>query len=355
MSERAFLWVTHQVAVTRWVKAEVAARAPHLKFAFSRPGLTTFKVDGGDASPASAVPTSFARAWGLSLGRADAPATALEVIRGLTDQPVRLHVFERDIDVPVDEQDLTVRGRRAAAVDAALRAAAPSAFLPEARARAGDRVIDVVVPHGREPDEPWLIGVHDHDGDAPATRHGPWPGGVDHVPLPAEAPSRAWCKIEEALRWADLEPAPGETCVEIGSAPGGASYAMLCRGVNVLGVDPGEMHAAVTGFAGPHGNRFTHLHMPAAEVPKKALPRAFEWLLCDVNLAPMVALKYIERFVALAHGGLRAAVLTLKLNDDGVFEALPRILARIDKLGARTVRVTQLPSHRSEVVAILTW
>ena len=83
--------------------------------------------------------------------------------------------------------------------------------------------------------------------------------------------------------------------------------------------------------------------------------RHIVWLASDVNLAPMIALKYVERFVALAHGGLRGAFITLKLNDDGVFEALPRLAARIAKLGAAHVRYTQLPSHRSEIVAILDW
>lgn len=338
----AFVWITHQVAATRWLKAELGARAPGWKFAFARPGLTTYKVDGAVTQP----PTSFARAWGQSLGRA---ADAAEVLALVGDPAgARLHVFEREIDVPVDEQDATVRGTRAAAVEAALRAR--GGFADDVRARAGDRVIDVIVPHGREPDEPWLVGTHVHGGD-----HGPWPGGVPHVAPPPEAPSRAWCKIEEALRWADLEPAPGEIAVELGSAPGGASYALLARGLTVHGIDPGAMDPRVLGFAGPHGNRFVHHHVPAAEVRRAELPRRYQWLLNDVNLAPMVALKYVERYVALAHGGLRGAVLTLKLNDDGVFEALPRLLDRIGKLGARRVRVTQLPSHRSEVAAILDW
>lgn len=341
-----FLWVTHQVATTRWLKTELATAAPHYRFAFARPGLTTFKVDG----PLVGMPTAFARAWGRSLGRATTPAEVLAAIAPEVTGPVRLHVFERDIDVPVDEQDAAVRGTRAAAVEAALRAHAPTAFLPEARARAGDRVVDVIVPHGREPDEPWLVGVHDHD-----KRHGPWPGGVQHVPPPPEAPSRAWCKIEEALRWADLEPQPRDIAVEIGSSPGGASYALLARGLDVHGIDPGVMHPDVLGFEGPHGNRFVHHHMPAAEVERRNLPHRYQWLLLDVNLAPMVALRYVERFVALAHGGLCGAVLTLKLNDDGVFAALPRLLERVRKLGPSQVRVTQLPSHRSEVAAILTW
>jgi 23S rRNA (cytidine2498-2'-O)-methyltransferase len=252
-------------------------------------------------------------------------------------------VWERDIDVPVDEQDQAVRGTRAAQVEAELRAR--GAFADDVRARAGERVVDVIVPHASEPDEPWLVGAHVHDAG-----HGPWPGGVPHVAPPPEAPSRAWCKIEEALRWADLEPAAGEIAVELGSSPGGASYAMLVRGLEVHGVDPGAMDPRVLAF-----DRFHHHHVPAAEVQRKDLPRRYQWLLNDINLAPMVALKYVERFVALAHGGLRGAVLTLKLNDDGVFAALPRLLERIGKLGAARVRVTQLPSHRSEVVAILTW
>ncbi len=358
MPPRAFVWATHHVASARWLKAELAQTAPNLHFAFSRPGLTTFRVDpaaGSRAmgSPELRLPSSFARAFGLSLGRATTAAEVLALLEPHRGAPLRLHVFERDLDVPVDEQDASTMGQRAAAVEAELRAAAPEAFLPEARAAIGELVADVIVPHATQPDEPFLVGLHRHD-----SHHGPYPGGVGHVPPPAEAPSRAYCKIEEALRWAELTPAPGETAVELGSSPGGATWSLLRRGLHVYGVDPGEMHPltkAFTGKQGGHENRFVHLHMPAAEVPKSALPRQYQWLLLDINLAPMAALRYVERFVALAHGGLKGAVLTIKLNDDGVFAALPRLLERIRKLGATQLRVTQLPSHRSEVAAILRW
>jgi 23S rRNA (cytidine2498-2'-O)-methyltransferase len=359
MSERSFVWATHQVAAMRWLKAELARTAPHLQFAFARPGMTTFRVDAAVAAAHGReargleglrLPSSFARAWGRSLGRASSAEQVLELLAPHLGAPLRLHVFERDVDVPADEQDATVAGRRAAAVEAALRALAPRAFWPEVRAVGGELVADVIVPHGAEPDEPYLVGVHRHD-----EHRGPWPGGVAHVAPPPDAPSRAWCKIEEALRWADLAPAPGDIAVEIGSAPGGATLALLRRGLTVYGIDPGEMHPLTKRFRGPGDNRFVHLHMPAAEVPKRALPRQYQWLLLDVNLAPMVALRYVERFVALAHGGLKGAVLTIKLNDEGVFVALPRLLERIHKLGAPRLAVTQLPSHRSEVVAILAW
>nr|MBA3820003.1 hypothetical protein [Deltaproteobacteria bacterium] len=152
-----------------------------------------------------------------------------------------------------------------------------------------------------------------------------------------------------------LQPEPGERAVELGSAPGGASFALLERGLEVHGVDPGAMAPAVLAYRGAEGNRFVHHAMPAAEVDRRAVPRPIQWLASDVNLAPMVALRYVERFVALARGTLRGAFITLKLNDEGIFEALPRLMSRVERLGAREVRYTQLPSHRSEIVALLAW
>jgi 23S rRNA (cytidine2498-2'-O)-methyltransferase len=345
--DSTFVWFTHQPASTAWLKRELATKRPDLRFAFSRPGLTTYKVDTARADEPNA--SSFARAHGRSLGRGTSVDDVLAAAAALPS-PVVLHVFERDPDRPADERDLTVAGTRAAALDAALRAAAPERFVERALAQLGDTVLDVIVAPAEEPDDGIFVGWHRHDDS-----HGPFPGGVPHVAIPAAAPSRAWAKIEEAIRWSNLIPRAGEHAVELGSAPGGASYALLERGLHVHGVDPGAMDPRVLAYVGPSGNRFTHHAVPAAEVARKDLPRTYEWLASDVNLAPMVALKYVERFVALAHGGLHGAFITLKLNDDGVFEALPRLATRIAKLGAKRVRYTQLPSHRSEIVAILEW
>jgi 23S rRNA (cytidine2498-2'-O)-methyltransferase len=308
--------------------------------------LTTFKVEEARADEANA--TSFARAHGRSLGHAASVAEILTLAD--TVGPSVLHVFERDPDRPADERDPAIAGTRAAALDAALRVEAPARFVERVEAHDGELVLDVIVAPAEEPDDGIFVGWHRHDAN-----RGAFPGGVEHVAIPASAPSRAWAKIEEAIRWSGLVPRPGEHAVELGSAPGGASFALLERGLNVHGVDPGAMDPRVLAYVGAAGNRFTHHAMPAAEVARKDLPRTYEWLASDVNLAPMVALKYVERFVALAHGGLRGAFITLKLNDDGVFEALPRLAARIAKLGAKRVRYTQLPSHRSEIVAILEW
>ncbi|HRC58777.1 MAG TPA: hypothetical protein PKU97_22795, partial [Kofleriaceae bacterium] len=84
MPAPAFVWVTHHVAATRWLKAELRRTAPHLTFAFARPGLTTFRVDGSrapeDRTPSARVPSSFARAFGLSLGRATTAAEVMALV-----------------------------------------------------------------------------------------------------------------------------------------------------------------------------------------------------------------------------------------------------------------------------------
>src|SRR6185369_9674873 len=195
---------------------------------FSRPGLTTFKVDAARADEPNA--SSFARAYGRSLGR----ATAVDEVLALVGDATILHVFERDPDVAADERDATVAGTRAAALDVALRAI--GRFADRIEAQAGELVLDVIVAPAEQPDDGMFVGWHRHD----PTR-GPFPGGVPHVTIPAGAPSRAWAKIEEAIRWSGLVPRAGETAVELGSAPGGASLALLERGLNVHGVDPGAM------------------------------------------------------------------------------------------------------------------
>jgi hypothetical protein len=169
---RAFVWATHHVSAARWLKAELAERAPELSFAFSRPGLTTFRVADSAlrarGKPEVALPSSFARAWGLSLGRAAGASEVLELLAPHRGAPLRLHVFERDVEAPVDERDPALAGRRAAALEAELRAAAPEAFLPGARAAAVELVADVIAPHGSAEDEPLLVGLHRAGGD-----HGP--------------------------------------------------------------------------------------------------------------------------------------------------------------------------------------
>src|SRR5262249_19131429 len=152
----------------------------------------------------------------------------------------------------------------------------------------------------------------------------PWPGGAYPVDIPAAAPSRAYRKLEEALAFSDAPLRRGDVAVEIGSAPGGASYALLARGLEVIGVDPGAMDPGV--LANP---RFRHLAVPVGGLRRAELPRRVHWLLLDVNLAPQVALHAMQRFVGALRRDLIGVFFTLKLNDWGMADAVPSLLDRV--------------------------
>ena len=110
-------------------------------------------------------------------------------------------------------------------------------------ARRGAYILDCVLV---EPDQ-WWIGYH--RADQIATR---WPGGMLALDLPTGAVSRAWLKMEEAMRWSHLPMPVGTQIAEIGSAPGGASQALLARGMIVTGIDPAEMAPEVLKHAHVH-------------------------------------------------------------------------------------------------------
>ncbi|MGD0897810.1 MAG: SAM-dependent methyltransferase, partial [Thermoguttaceae bacterium] len=349
------MFVTCQVGAEKAVKDELARRWPDFRGAFSRPGFLTFKLPDGFHLPGNFdLDSVFARAWGFSLGKVEetaqsektgrqgdketgrqgdkecvaislAPCLPLSLSPPLPvslspfrsaalaravwdrfgDRPAtRIHAWERDRFEPGEhrfEPSITP-----AAVEAyeALRRTCPS---PQALAggnhlaqpaRIGDWVLDcAVVDPGQ-----WWIGYH--RARSVPTR---WPGGLMPLALPPDAVSRAWLKMEEALRWSELPIPKRARCAEIGSAPGGASQALLARGLEVLGIDPAEMDPAVLGHP-----RFRHIRRRAADVPRREF-RKIRWLTADMNVAPSYTLDVVESIVMHPEASVRGLLLTLKL------------------------------------------
>ena len=149
------------------------------------------------------------------------------------------------------------------------------------------RVLDVVLV---EPNE-WWFGYH--RAASPPAR---WPGGMIPVVMPDHAVSRAYAKMQEALAWSGLPIEAGDECVEIGCAPGGASQALLDRGLFVTGIDPADVDEAVV--ASP---RFRHLRKRGQEVRRHEF-QGVRWLAADMNIAPQDALAEVESIVT--HPGL---------------------------------------------------
>ncbi len=161
--------------------------------------------------------------------------------------------------------------------------------------------------------------------------------------LPADAVSRAWLKMEEALRWSELPISPGARVAEIGSAPGGASQALLSRGLIVTGIDPAEMAPVVLKHP-----RFTYIRHRSMEVRRRNFQK-IRWLTADMNVAPEYTLDAVEAIVTHPRVNVRGLLLTLKLPEWELASSLPEYVARIRGWGYNVVRARQLQYDRREV------
>jgi 23S rRNA (cytidine2498-2'-O)-methyltransferase len=276
----------------------------------------TFKSPNA-VTPEDPSGSSFARVWGRSIGAAGDPEAAAAQLAAIG--PARVHAFARDPEAPPELGPWQALG-------------------PGGAAEPGELVADVIVARG---EGAWL-GVHRHDASLPA-----YPGGGIPVEVPADAPSRAYAKIEEAIAWARLPVVAGQVALEIGAAPGGAVLALARRGLTVWGVDTGNLAPHVAQHPNVH-----HLAKKVGALRWEELPERVDWLLVDVNLAPQVAVHEVARLMPRLKTHLIGAVITLKLNDWTFASALPALVERIRGMGLPDVRLRHLPSNRREVCAI---
>lgn len=324
-----------------WLKAEWAREAPSMRASFQRPGLVTFKCDDPDAPR---VPSVFARVQGTSVGFAKDDDAIRALVAGLPVPPTRVHVFARaaaevgsrgdegPVPAPLPDEVIRLRSTFAAQMHG-------NAALSDV-AMIGDSVLDLAVAEG----EPTFVGTHVH-----GVMDAPYPGADPRIPLPAAAPSRAYLKLEEALAFSGETIGPSDVVIEAGCAPGGASLAMLSRGARVVGIDPGD----VASLLGTFGDRFTHHQIPVGAVTREMLPRRATVLVCDVHLAPAIAIRAMRRLVAMYRPSLRLFVMTLKLNDRRVADDIPRLLEQLRALGPCSLLATQLPANRQEITVVM--
>jgi 23S rRNA (cytidine2498-2'-O)-methyltransferase len=356
--QRQFVFMTCRAGAEGALKQEVGRTSPEWRVAFSRPGFLTFKHLGDrplDDAQLAERQWTFAHAHGISLGR-----VAGEHLSQLTDQLWKLegvvalaasladiHVWQREevADRRASDELHSLVTPLAAEIECAIRQAAPASCTrlrrqSTAPRRASPRqrmVLDVVVV---EPGQ-WWVGYH-----RATTLAERWPGGLIPVTMPEQAVSRAYGKLEEAVAWSGLPLAQGDECVEIGCAPGGASQALLDRGMFVTGIDPADVDPRVARHP-----RFRHLRKRGKEVPRKEF-EGVRWLVADMNIAPQATLETVESIVTHPGVTIRGLILTLKLSEWEEAERLPQFAARVRAWGYRDVRIRQLVRGAQEVCLV---
>jgi len=105
-------------------------------------------------------------------------------------------------------------------------------------------------------------------------------------------PSRAYRKLWEALTLIGRRPLPGETCLDLGSSPGGWSWALQRLGARVISVDKAPLAPEIARLPGiEHRSESAFALDPARIGP-------VDWLFSDVVCYPARLLALVERWLA---------------------------------------------------------
>jgi 23S rRNA (cytidine2498-2'-O)-methyltransferase len=148
----------------------------------------------------------------------------------------------------------------------------------------------------------------------------PFPNGEVHfVEDRSGPPSRAYLKLWEALTLIGCRPQPGERCLDLGSSPGGWSWALQQMGAKVVSVDKAGLAPGIARLPGiEHRFESAFALDPGAFGP-------LDWLFSDVVCYPTRLLALVERW--LAAGTCRRFVCTVKFQGRTDHEAARRFAA----------------------------
>ncbi len=304
--------------------ADEAAREPLL--AFARQTLP-------DPVPLAATSVS---AWARAAAERLLPWLAARA----PDAPWRLHMLR------VGDPALQPGPRRAALIEAALidelerrrrrvlRARTPDPATPRAP---GEAIVQVALA---TPDSGWL-SFAEGDGLRRLRRVlSRFPGGACPVPEDRRPPARAYRKLLEVeARWG-RRIAPGETCADLGAAPGSWTFVALQRGARVTAVDRAPLRADLA--------RHPSLTCVRGDAFKWLPDEPVDWLLFDVVAEPARSVELLSRW--LDARACRRFVLTVKFKGDSG-DAVLRDLAALAAGGGVELVLRRLDTNGNEATA----
>ena len=126
-------------------------------------------------------------------------------------------------------------------------------------------------------------------------------------------PSRAYLKLWEACTLWRKWPLPGETCLDLGAAPGGWTWAIAQLGARVTAVDRSPLEPAIARMPGVSMRQESAFGIdPALEAP-------VDWLFSDIIAYPSRLLTLVQGWIASCHAA--RIVCTLKFQGQTDHEA----------------------------------
>ncbi len=151
-------------------------------------------------------------------------------------------------------------------------------------------------------------------------------------------PSRAYLKLWEALVRYGCWPGPGETCLDLGAAPGGWTWALASLGASVIAVDKAAIEPRVAAMPGVAQRVASAFALP---------PEPVDWLVCDVIAYPERLLALVQSWIADGRTG--HVICTLKFQGETDHDAADAFAAIPNS------QVLHLSHNRHELTFFWPW
>ncbi len=168
----------------------------------------------------------------------------------------------------------------------------------------------------------------------------PYPKGQVATAADPAAPSRAFAKLIEAELRLGHSIQRGETCVDLGAAPGSWTYVAVNRGATVTAVDRSPLRGDL--MANPRV-RFT-----PGDAFRFRPPQPVDWLLCDVIAPPEKTVELLVEW--LRRKWCRRFIVTVKLKEEASAPAVERLRGELPSLAGELL-LTHLCANKKEVCA----
>jgi len=180
-------------------------------------------------------------------------------------------------------------------------------------------------------------------------------GGIPRLKVSRDAPSRSASKLDEAIHWfldedkKSDQPSlfvPGSWAVDLGAAPGGWTFQLVQRGINVMAVDNGPMNPELmnSGFV-RHCKQDGYTFQP---------PKPVAWMVCDIADKPARTIDMVADW--LTKGWCQRTIFNLKLPMKQRYGEVQHLLSRLSHKVSHqlpqaelTLEAKQLYHNREEI------
>jgi 23S rRNA (cytidine2498-2'-O)-methyltransferase len=150
-----------------------------------------------------------------------------------------------------------------------------------------------------------------------------FPNGEAQFVEDKTAPSRAYLKLWEAFTLVGERPQPGETCIDLGSSPGGWTWVLQQLGAHVISVDKAPLDPAVAALPNVEERRESAFGIDPQSLIKSV--GKVDWLCSDIICYPKKLLILVKKWMET--GQVRRFLCTIKFQGPTDFDAMREFAA----------------------------